>query len=221
MARDSAKALADQILWEHKVSKLTLDNLLYFLEEQGYEVIDYSRSDNSSSTASLLERTGTIHVAESNSAFLFSSGDQRLVFIDEELQESEKLYALAHELGHICCGHVSSSTYIHGSFEQEHQANEFAHYLLHPSIKHCFRSWISENKLLTAVIAVVLILGIVSIPIVTYYQSKIYHDYYFITDGGEHYHLEDCYYIKGKSAHRMTKEEFESGKYSPCKICFH
>ena len=128
---------------------------------------------------------------------------------------------LAHEFGHLQCGHVSFGPFIHGTFEQEHQANEFAHYLLHPSAKHFVHTWIYEHKLLTIIIGIVLLLCIASIPVTQYVQSKKYHDYYYVTDGGEHYHLEGCYYIQGKDAHRMTEEEFDSGKYTPCKICFH
>ncbi len=221
MERNRSKTLADQFLWEHKVSRITLDNLLFFIEERGFEVIDFSTNDNSSSTNAIFEQLGVDHLSECNSAFLYSNGELRYVFINEELDETEKLYALAHEFGHLQCGHVSFGPFTHGTFEQEHQANEFAHYLLHPSAKHFVHTWIYEHKLLTIIIGIVLLLCIASIPVTQYVQSKKYHDYYYVTDGGEHYHLEGCYYIQGKDAHRMTEEEFDSGKYTPCKICFH
>ena len=57
------------------------------------------------------------------------------------------------------------------------------------------------------------------IPAIKHYQEHKYHDYYYVTDGGTHYHLKDCVYIQGRNAHRMTEDEFASGAYEPCKIC--
>ena len=45
-----------------------------------------------------------------------------------------KLYALAHELGHIFCNHFSTNSQSVSSVKEEREANEFAHYMLHPDL---------------------------------------------------------------------------------------
>ena len=49
------------------------------------------------------------------------------------MTNDEKLYALAHELGHIFCNHFSKNSQSVSSVKEEREANEFAHYLLEPS----------------------------------------------------------------------------------------
>lgn len=220
MKANKPKMIAHQILQEEKISRVTLDNLAYFIEKRGFEIIDFSRSeDNNDATRIMMERFHLTEVARQNSAFLYIQGNMRYVFLDESMSANDKLYALAHELGHICLEHTRAGSFIHGTFEQEHEANEFAHYLLHPSARIVVIAWANEHRIGAAAIVLAIILLIAAIPVTNYVQSKIYHDYYFVTDSGEHYHMADCFYIQGKDAHRMTKEEFESGKYTPCKIC--
>ena len=68
---------------------------------------------------------------------------------------------------------------------------------------------------------VILLCGIISIPVIKHIQlSKSYYGEYYVTESGEKYHIEDCPVIKDKTnTHRLTIEEFESGKYEPCHIC--
>lgn len=222
MKDNTPKMIAHQILQDERISRVTLDNLVYFIEKRGFEIIDFSRiEDNNEATRIMMERFQLTEVSRQNSAFLYVQGDLHYVFLDESMSANDKLYALAHELGHICLEHTRAGSFVHGTFEQEHEANEFAHYLLHPSVRISVIAWATEHKIWTAAIVLAVVLLIAAIPVTMYVQSKIYHDYYFVTDSGEHYHMEDCFYIQGKDVHRMTKEEFESGNYTPCKICIH
>ena len=78
-----------------------------------------------------------------------------------------------------------------------------------------------RHKVVATIIAVILVLGITSIPIIRQIQlSKSYYGEYYVTENGEKYHTADCPVIKDKTnTHRLTNEEYESGKYEPCQIC--
>lgn len=219
MNENKAKKAAHKILVEHKLSKVSLDNIIFLIEGFGYEIIDYSKSQNSPGVQHLITTNGLEDLVRLNYAFIYICGESKYVFLDEDLLNNDKLYALAHELGHICCGHIETGSFLHGTFSQEHEANEFAHYLLSPPITNVIYAWVYGHKTATGIIAALIVLGIVSIPVISYVNSKVYHDYYYVTDGGLHYHLENCFYIQGKDAHRMTEEEYASGNYTPCKIC--
>lgn len=219
MEEKKAKIIARHLLYKHKISKITLDNLIYLVEGCGFELIDYSHIENSTGTEHILTMYSLKQLASDNYAFTYVCGDSKYIFLEENLTTSEKLYALAHELGHICLKHFEAGSFLHGTFEQEYEANEFAHYILHPSPGNYIAAWTTGHKIASVIIAIFIMIGITAIPVSSYISSKIYHDYYFVTDSGLHYHMADCFYIQGHDVHRMTEEEFKSGEYTPCKVC--
>lgn len=133
----------------------------------------------------------------------------------------EKRMVLAHEEGHIYCNHLTSTPILGRDVIEEHEANEFAHYLLNPSrfskIKHLLHR--NRKKLLISMIGLALLTVAVVALCYTSKQQSYYGEYY-ITESGNKYHEKDCIFVKDKtSVHRMTEEEFESGEYEPCRIC--
>ena len=140
-----------------------------------------------------------------------------MIFLCEELTADEKLYALAHEEGHILSGHFGSSD----SVEQEQMANEIAHYLLHPPLFVKLRIAIVERKKLAiAILSVILCITITLIATSIIVRDNSYYGEYYITENGTKYHEKDCMIIKDKNnTERLTKAEFESGEYEPCQVC--
>ena len=67
-------------------------------------------------------------------------------------------------------------------------------------------------------IMVTMIIGTIAVMISN--KERSYYGNYYITETGSKYHIEGCSYIKDKTnIHRMTVEEYESGKYEPCDRC--
>lgn len=213
------KMKVKDLLNHYRLSKVTLDNLIYIIEDQGFEIIEFS-SGNDIYSNQLLNHLDLIDYAKASNTFTYQYGSAKFVFICEELSASEKLCALAHEIGHICLSHLKNGN-IFNSVEEEYDANEFAHYLLHPGYITIIKGWITERK--TAALITVSLLLAISIGTVVIAQinnNDAQYTKYYITESGKKYHKKDCFYIKYRpNVKQMNKEDFESGKYKPCKIC--
>ncbi len=213
-----AKIKAKSFLLQYGISKITLENLLYIIEQQGFEILEYSQLERNDSTWSIIEKLGLTLYAQSGKAFAYKSGNTKIIFLCEELTADEKLYALAHEEGHILCGHLSNDSNI---VEQEHVANEVAHYLLNPPAFLKLRINMSANRKIVVPVMIVLLCIVIAIPIITrVIKSQSYYGEYYVTENGTKYHEKDCMIIKDKvNTRRLTESDFYSGEYEPCHVC--
>jgi len=106
------------------------------------------------------------------------------------------------------------------SVAEEQEANEFAHYLLTPTIRGCSKKWLLQHKKLLVGIGIAGILMLLFVFGVRQYENCTYYGNYYITDSGSKYHIRDCVYIEGKkSLNRMTIRDYKLGIYEPCKVC--
>ncbi len=203
---------------QYNLRTVTLDNLVYIIEDQGYEIVEFNLTDIA--TNHVLEKLGLTGYAKSRKAFTYKQGLARFVFIFEDLSANEKLLALAHEVGHIFCMHLKDGN-VECSVDEEYEANEFAHHLLHPGVWMRFRCWLISHKkyvIAASVVAVVVVIGAILITQVV--QSRSYYGEYYITESGEKYHKEDCIFVKDKTnVKRLTEKDYYSGEYDPCQIC--
>lgn len=216
-----AKNKAKDLLLQYRISKMTLENLLYIIDRQGFEILEYSQLDESDSVWEIIQKLKLTPYAKSGKAFAYQHGSTKIIFLCEELTADEKLYALAHEEGHILCSHLSSGVSNSNSVEQEQLANEIAHYLLHPPIFVKLWIKISERKKLAITILLLLICGMLVLTS-TYLivRNNSYYGEYYITENGTKYHEKDCMIIKDKNnTQRLTKSDYESGDYEPCQVC--
>lgn len=212
-----AKIKAKKMLLQYGISKITLENLLYIIEQQNFQIIEYSQEETNDSVWDIIKKLKLTPYAKSGKAFAYQQGKTKMIFLCEELTADEKLYALAHEEGHILSGHFGSSD----SVEQEQMANEIAHYLLHPPLFVKLRIAIVERKKLAiAILSVILCITIALIATSIIVRNNSYYGEYYITENGTKYHEKDCMIIKDKNnTDRLTKAEFESGEYEPCQVC--
>jgi len=212
-----ARLRATTFLQEHKISKITLESIIYIIEQQGFSIVEYSQTNTDDSSWEIIKKLKLTPYAKSGKAFAYQQGKTKLIFLCEELTADEKLYALAHEEGHILSGHFGSSD----SVEQEQMANEIAHYLLHPPLFIKMRIAILERKKLAiAIFSVILCITIALIATSIIVRNNSYYGEYYITENGTKYHEKDCMIIKDKNnTERLTKAEFESGEYDPCQVC--
>lgn len=212
---------AKNLLLEYGISKVTLENLIYIIEDQGFEIIEYSQRDRSDSVWTVLNTLNLTAYAESGKAFAYKCGKSKLLFVCEEMTADEKLYALAHEEGHIIFGHLCNGACDSNAVEEEYAANEFAHYLLHPPLLLKFATTVKNNKKKALWVALIALSLAVIIPLtVNIIQSRSYYGEYYVTESGTKYHEKDCMTIKDRSnVRRLTEKDYYSGDYEPCHVC--
>ena len=212
---------AKKLLLQYGIGKATLENLIYIIEDQGFEIIEYSQQDRSDSVWTVLQTLNLTAYAESGKAFAYRCGKNKLLFVCEEMTANEKLYALAHEEGHIIFGHLYNGTCDSNVVEEEYAANEFAHYLLNPPIWLKFFISVKNHKKQSIWIAVTVLLLIIAIPLtVNIVQNQSYYGEYYVSESGTKYHEKECMTIKGKdNIRRLTEKDYYSGEYEPCQVC--
>ena len=141
--------------------------------------------------------------------------------MNEGLSDDEKLIVLAHELGHIVCGHMVQSNIIGSDVQEEYQANEFAHYVLKPGVSSKLQRYVWSNaKAVCAVAMIAAIIIAIMITFIVVSNEKTYYSEYYITESGQKYHKKKCIFVKDKSnVHKLTNDQIESGEYEPCRLC--
>jgi len=212
--------LANSILHEFRTSKINLDILVAIINNRGFDIIDFLPKHNPDEIEIMISELDIATQIQNQLGFVCSTENLKLVFIREDLDENEKCIVLAHELGHIECNHLSNYHTDEYSVQQEYEANEFAHYLLNPSLSVTILSYLGAHKIITTIVASLLILLAVGGILLKEYNESCYYENYYVSESGERYHIKECYYISDRDdVHRITKEEFESGEYTPCKVC--
>ena len=214
---NNASKAARDLLRRYRLSKPSLDSLCSIVSEQGYEIIDFDPKDES--IAVLSEELALTPAILNQNAFVYQDKGVQLLFIRDHLTAEEKLYVMAHELGHIILGHLMNGK--RASVLEEYEADEFMHYLLHPKPIDNLLVAVLRHKMVAGIIvgtavAAALIGGILGyISVQSRYSGNLY-----ITPSGQKYHRASCSIIKNSAhARRMTIEEYDSGDYEPCKLC--
>lgn len=209
---------ASSLLSKYRLQTITLDNLVYIIEDQGYEIVEYNLEDLAA--RHLLDKMGLTEYARARKAFTYKQSAARFVFIFEDLSAKEKLFALAHEVGHIICGHLKDGNTEY-SVDEEYEANEFAHHLLHPGQWLRIKSWIMAHSNTAIAVVVIMLLAIIGTIIATnVIRNNSYYGEYYITESGEKYHKADCIFVKDKTnVERLTEKDYYSGEYEACQIC--
>ena len=213
---EKPRHLANKLLIRHKLKRPTLEDIIYIVGENGYEIIDFEPGSPSSET--LFHELSLSEAVYSQDAFLYTNRDVKLLFLKDTLDAEEKKVAAAHELGHIVCGHTQTKP----SAKEEYEANEFVHFFLNPAARLRFRNMTARHKWRT-VIAVLSIVILVVGGIIAY-NSMIEQKYtqYYVTSSGKKYHLRNCSQINSKmNIRRLSREEIATGGYEPCDTCLH
>lgn len=144
---------------EHKIKKASYKVLSEITEKLGYTVILFDPLHNDENVAKLAGALSLGGELLKSRGFTYSSGEFRLVFINDGLSEKEKTIVLSHELGHITLGHTGRAPVIGHDVQEEFEANEFSTFLL-----KCDSSvfmFFNCRKPLVAVIAAVILLTVI------------------------------------------------------------
>lgn len=218
---NNIRAAARSFLNEYKLNEVTLDNLKQIIKSQGYTIVEFNNIFNEENVTQIIDALGVNEQVEKTKGFTYADSKRRIVFLNEDLSNSEKLLVLAHEEGHIYCNHFSSVPIIGREVVEEHEANEFTHYILNNSIGQKIGIIIKKRRkpiIISLAIILAILIGMVVVGVIQKEQS--YYGDYYMTSTGNKYHEEECIFVKDKTnIHRMTIEEFESGEYEPCEIC--
>ena len=219
---------AQSFLHEYDLSCLTLEKLMTIIESQGYKIIRYNTFEEVVSTETLLNELDLKQYSLMNAAFTYRDGSVKIVFLDDTLLEHDKLYALAHEEGHIYCGHMDRYTCSSTGVDDEHEANEFAHYVMNPPtiykwgffFKSHFKQIIIAFCIMALLIATPYVIRCIQTAKLNAAKDYVKTLEYYVTESGNKYHVKNCKYVKDKEhIRKITEEEFQSGLFAPCKDC--
>ena len=205
---------------EYGIKRPSLASMQSVFERQGFTTILSNQVINDENVTTIIDNLGLVDMIALSDGFLYLDNNYRLVFLNEKLSDDEKLLVLLHEEGHYYCGHTTQHSVIGKNVVEEHEANEFVHYLQQLPLSVTIGEFISENKRIIAVIALAtIIIFLVFGAIKVYHDRMLYEGEYYVTANGEKYHLKQCVTIQGHEIRRLTKEDVLSGRYSPCGIC--
>lgn len=163
-------------------------------------------------------------------AFTYKTTTVKIVFVNSNSSESDKLIATLHECGHIIAGHVDVASYVIDSEKAEKEANQFAYSVLLAAKRHR-----KNRHRIPCVILTVLVLLLGSalalellckpdeavfdaVPVDNIYDETQITTVY-ITPYGTRYHSSDCVYIKNKTNVIPVELSDISDGYEPCKVC--
>lgn len=221
MGNDGIKGRVSSFLKQFDLREITLESLSDAIRKQGYTIVEFNQISNNENVTALLSALGLQELSRRAKGFTYADSKRRLVFIHEALSDDEKLMVMAHEEGHIFCEHFTSAPILGRDVVEEHEANEFAHYILHQSAwKRIGYMVKSHSKASVATVLIIALMVVGSIVGYKMYCENTYYGEYYITSTGNKYHDKDCGYVKGKDGtERLTIAQYESGEYKPCGKC--
>lgn len=213
----TAKKLADSFRKQHPTGSPTPESLKAALARQGYTVVLFSSAYNDEPTTAIIRALHLQDYVRSSKGFTYSDAQYRLVFLHEGLSDEEAVLVLLHEQGHISCGHMHSAAIMGQDVLQENEANEFAHYVLHPGFGTQVSCWLrAHRKPLLIGLAVLLALGI---GLGIWFGIAGQNSYYVTATGGK-YHDRDCIFVRDKdNVTEMSLQELQKTDYTPCEVC--
>ena len=218
---NNIKKLTKTFIKKYKLTVIDYSALKNTASNMGYTVIEFNSIFNEKDVETVIQNLDIGENALKSRGFTYVSAEYRLIFVNEDLNDEEKLLVLSHEIGHIVCEHFSTVPIIGNDVKDENEANEFSHYLLEQSgFRKIKNTIVVHHKVfIGSVVILCLIIGLLTTYLIIR-NRNIYEDNLYITSTGERYHKKDCIFVKNKTnIKKLTKEEFDSGTYSPCNIC--
>ena len=215
------KRLAHRFLKEYKVKEISLNRITEIIRSQGYKIIRFGKAYNDENIEILINGLELNGYVQACSAFTYSDDKYRLVFLEDNISDEEALILLTHEEGHIYSEHFGETVIAGQNTLDEFEANEFTHYVLHPTAINKAITFVSKNKIVSTILSIFIVLiigGSIATPIVLKHQT--YYGNYYVSPSGTRYHKENCFYIRDKQTKkRVTKEDIENRHLEPCKVC--
>ncbi len=221
MVNKTIKKAAKRFIKKYKLMCIDYVSLKNTVVKMGYTIIEFNSLFNDKNIETVIQNLELSEKILKSRGFTYVSSDYRLIFVNEDLTDEEKLLVISHEIGHIICEHFSVVPIIGSDVKEEYEANEFAHYLLHQgTLGKLKKSVIVHRK---AFIATIILLCLIasSMTTLSIIRSRIvYEEKFYVTSTGKCYHKKECVFVKNKTnIKKLSKEEFEKRLYSPCEMC--
>lgn len=218
---NTLKKSARSFLKEYRIKNLTTDRISEIIRSQGYKIIRFGKAYNDENTEILINGLDLNGYIQAYSAFTYTDDKYRLVFLEDNISDEEALILLTHEEGHIYNGHFGETVIAGKNTLHEFEANEFAHYVLNPTLLNKITTFIVNHKAVSIISGVLILLiigGCITTPLVLRHQS--YYGTYYVSPSGTRFHEEDCFYIRDKKTkERVTKDIVIERDLEPCKVC--
>lgn len=218
---NNIKKLAKKFRKKYRLASVDYRALKKAAVNMGYTVIEFNSICNEEDVETVVQNLNLSENLQKSRGFTYVSAEYRLIFINEDLSDEEKMIVLSHELGHVVCEHFLTAPIIGNDVKAEFEANEFSHYLLKSRGFTKVKNVMAVHR--RALIASVLMLCLVVGSLTAYFiirDRNLYMDNLYVTSTGERYHKKDCIYVKDKTnVKRLTKEDFDKDIYSPCNVC--
>lgn len=187
--------------------KITHREVIAELEYRGYDTVFF----NTKKGDMVLKAYGL--EANGDRAFTYC-GATRIVFVDENLHQNEKLNSLLHELGHVLMGHFDNMNIVTPDVRlSEMEAEAFAYNILYPQKPN------KANIIINAVVLTTMLffgttVGYIVLPTL----NAVANEYVYITSTGTKYHRPSCIHANGKYCAALSPSE-ASKCFMPCLVC--
>ena len=206
---------------EYKIKKLTVDRISEIIRSQGYKIVRFGKAYNDENTEILINGLDLSGYIQAYSAFTYTDDKYRLVFLEDNISDEEALILLTHEEGHIYNHHFGETVIAGKNTLHEFEANEFAHYVLNPTLLNKMTTFVLNHKVVSIISGILVLLivgGCIATPIIMKQQS--YYGNYYVSPSGTRYHEEECFYIRDKETkERVTRDDIINRGLEPCKVC--
>jgi hypothetical protein len=227
---DSPKKISQKLMRKNRLSSAPDLNVLEkLIQDNGFTIIEYNKYNNTSEVNELIQTLRIENRISTENSFVYLDGNIKFVFINSDLKPSEKITLLCHELGHICDKRLDAPNHLYSKIEREVFANEFAHYLEHPSLLTKTFSTFLKRKLVCILILVLILLSATGIyigsnpqvkAVFSTQQSADLTQPYYVTTTGIRYHKNFCKHVRHKTnTTQMTIDDAISQGYTPCLDC--
>lgn len=215
------KKTVNQFIKQYHINTVNYSTLKEVVKNIGFTIIEFNNIFNDKDVETVIQNLELCDTVLRSRGFTYADNNYRLLFINEDLSDDEKLYVISHELGHIVCEHYSASPIIGRDIKEEHEANEFSHYLLKQNSLRNLKLTITKHKKIVATVAISLVaILVIIVTVIAINQEQLYYGNCYITSTGNKYHKKDCIFVKDKTTvKRLTKEEYDVGKYEACDMC--
>lgn len=205
-----------KLLRKFTKGKISIPSLIKYLEKQGYSVVFFNTPEGNE----LL----TLYGIEPGNARAFTyRGTTNVIFVDNTICTSDKLYSLLHECAHIVLGHIGS-----GEIEfidkraAENEAEAFAYFVMNYSAIR--RKTVVRTLIASVALAAVLFLSSSLLTKARHSNSKgVYtplsnDEIVYISETGAKYHRPSCRYAVDYNSSALTKSEAMK-THTPCSVC--